>query len=133
MAQILTDVPCADDGARPRADGGAHEARARAGTLARAGRRAQDRPMASWLWIVIAAAVAVIWLIGLIDIFRRKLGTKRTVAWVLIVLLVPVLGTILYWVLRTPDAREVQGAADAQRDVRRARHDRPADSTRFGP
>jgi hypothetical protein len=40
---------------------------------------------------------------------RRHLGTSRTVAWLLIVLIVPLLGAALYWVLRGPEAEPAGG------------------------
>jgi len=54
--------------------------------------------MGTLLWIIIAVAVLAAWLLGVIDIFRRRLDAKHTVAWLLLVLILPVLGTILYWV-----------------------------------
>ena len=59
--------------------------------------------MLTLLWIIIAVAVLVAWLLGIVDIFRRHLDAKHTVAWLLIVLIMPILGTILYWVLREED------------------------------
>ena len=43
------------------------------------------------------------------DLVRRHLGTKRTVAWLLIVLILPLLGAGLYWVLRGPEAEPAGG------------------------
>jgi hypothetical protein len=88
--------------------------------------------MTTLIWITIAIAVAIAWVIGVVDIFRRRLGAKHTVAWLLIVLILPVLGTILYWVLREPDPGDLARAEAAQRDQRRSRHDQPFDSTGFG-
>ena len=88
--------------------------------------------MSTLIWAAIAVAVAVMWVIGIVDIVRRHLGATKTVAWLLIVLILPVLGTILYWVLREPDARELEQSDAAQRARRQSRHDRPFDSTGFG-
>ena len=88
--------------------------------------------MGTLLWIIIAVAVAAAWLLGVIDIFKRRLGMKHTVAWLLIVLIMPVLGTILYWVLRDPDPGDLRRAEAAQRELRQSRHDRPFDSTGLG-
>jgi hypothetical protein len=55
------------------------------------------------LWGVMAVVVAVVWLVTVSDLVRRDLGTKKTVAWLLIVLIVPLIGAGLYWVLRGPD------------------------------
>jgi hypothetical protein len=79
--------------------------------------------MLTFIWIVIAVAVAIAWILGVVDIFRRRLDAKHTVAWLLVVLILPIVGTILYWVLRPPDPGDLARAEAAQRDVRQHRHD----------
>ena len=88
--------------------------------------------MSTVLWFAVAVVVAVVWALGLVDLFRRHLDLKHTIAWLLIVLILPILGTILYWVLRQPDAGELERTEAAQRDIRQSRHDRPFDSTGVG-
>lgn len=88
--------------------------------------------MTTPIWVAITVVVAVMWGIGIVDIVRRHLGAKKTVAWLLIVLILPVLGTILYWVLREADADDLQQVEAAQRSHRESRNDRPFDSTGFG-
>jgi hypothetical protein len=88
--------------------------------------------MGTLLWIIIAIAVAVAWVLGIVDIVKRRLDAKHTAAWLLIVLLMPILGTILYWVLREPDPGDLRRAEAAQRELRHQRQDRPYDSTGFG-
>ena len=63
----------------------------------------------SLLWGAIAVVAAIVWLVTISDLVRRHLGTSRTVAWLLIVLIVPLLGAALYWALRGSEA----GAAGA--------------------
>ena len=55
------------------------------------------------LWGILAVLLAVVWLITLSDLVRRHLGTQRTVAWLLIVLIVPFGGAAVYWILRKPE------------------------------
>jgi hypothetical protein len=52
-----------------------------------------------WLWFLGVVAV-VAWLIAVVDMIRRRgeLSRGQLAAWVLIVIIVPVLGTILYFV-----------------------------------
>jgi hypothetical protein len=88
--------------------------------------------MGTLIWITIGVAVAVAWGIGVVDIIRRHLDVKHTVAWLLIVLIMPILGTILYWVLREPDPGDLERATAAQESLRQGRQDRPFDSTGFG-
>jgi hypothetical protein len=53
----------------------------------------------------IAILWVLIWALVLVDIIRRKdLDTKKKVAWALIVLIVPIIGVIVYMVVRPPDA-----------------------------
>jgi hypothetical protein len=63
----------------------------------------------SVLWGVLAVVVAIVWLVTVADLVRRHLGTRRTVAWLLIVLIFPLLGAALYWVLRGPETEAVGG------------------------
>lgn len=88
--------------------------------------------MSTVIWITIGVTVTIVWILGLVDLFRRHLDLKHTLAWLLIVVILPILGTILYWVLREPDAGELERLEAAQRDLRRGRRERPFDSTGFG-
>jgi hypothetical protein len=53
-----------------------------------------------WLWWLGAVAI-VAWVIAIVDMIRRRgeLSRGQLSAWVLIVIIFPVLGTILYFVL----------------------------------
>jgi hypothetical protein len=58
-----------------------------------------------WLWWV-GAVVIVAWLFAVVDIVRRRARLRRgqLAAWLLIVIILPVLGTILYFAVgRRPD------------------------------
>jgi hypothetical protein len=54
-----------------------------------------------WLWLLGAVAI-VAWVVAIVDMIRRRGELKRgqLAAWILIVIILPVLGTILYFVLR---------------------------------
>ena len=69
------------------------------------------------LWTLIGFVVVIIVVLTVIDIVRRHLGPGPTAAWILIVVLLPVIGAIVYWVMRKPSADEVEQsyAADAER------------------
>jgi hypothetical protein len=84
------------------------------------------------VWVTLAIAVVIVWVISLVDIFRRHLGAQRTAAWVLIVLILPLVGSVLYWALRKPEPGEAQRIADAQRDRREQAARKPFDSSGFG-
>jgi hypothetical protein len=66
------------------------------------------------VWVFILLPLLVIWAVALIDIFRRDLPRGTTAAWVLIVVLLPVVGTIAYFLLRKPTEKEIEQARQAR-------------------
>jgi hypothetical protein len=86
----------------------------------------------SIIWITIGVALVIIWGITVFDIFRRHLGTKQTSAWLLIVVLLPFVGALAYWVLRKPEPGDAERAAAVERDRREQAQRRSFDSTGFG-
>ena len=64
---------------------------------------AQERAMTA-IWVAISIALLVVWAFTVADIFRSKLDRRHTLAWLLIVILLPFAGALLYWVLRRRDA-----------------------------
>jgi hypothetical protein len=52
----------------------------------------------NWLWFVGVVAV-IAWLVAVVDMIRRRreLSRGQFAAWILIVIIFPVLGTILYF------------------------------------
>ena len=62
----------------------------------------------AFIWWVLCIALLLVWALTIVDVFNRGLSTKQTAAWLLIVLLLPFLGSALYWVIRPGDAAEVQ-------------------------
>jgi hypothetical protein len=55
-------------------------------------------------WVVISVALVAVWAYTVADILRRPLDRRQTLAWVLIVILLPFVGALLYWVLRRREA-----------------------------
>ena len=53
-----------------------------------------------WLWFL-GVVAAIAWIVAIVDMIRRRseLSRGQLAAWILIVLIFPVLGTILYFVL----------------------------------
>jgi Phospholipase_D-nuclease N-terminal len=53
-----------------------------------------------WLWWL-GALVIVAWLVAVVDMIRRRaqLSGGQLAAWLLIVIILPVLGTILYFTI----------------------------------
>ena len=73
----------------------------------------------SLFWTLIAICVAIIWVITLIDLFRRHLGAGPTAGWVLLVILLPFVGAIIYWVVRKPSTQEVEQYVGVDQRLRR--------------
>jgi Phospholipase_D-nuclease N-terminal len=77
----------------------------------------------TFVWIVISIAVLIIWGISVYDIFRRHLGPGRTAAWLLIVIILPFIGSLVYWAMRPASPDELEAYAGADRELRdQARH-----------
>jgi hypothetical protein len=70
----------------------------------------------AFTWIFILIPLLVIWGIGIYDILRRPLSRQAKAAWILIVVLLPVIGTIAYFVLRKPSEEEIQQKLQAHDD-----------------
>jgi Phospholipase_D-nuclease N-terminal len=88
----------------------------------------EERAM-SGLWQVVAGvlgvALLVIWTITIWDIVRSHLGGGKTAAWLLIVIVLPFVGSILYWVMRKPQGDEVERQYENELALREARAHRP--------
>jgi hypothetical protein len=56
----------------------------------------------SWIWPIVAIAVIALWTYALIDIVRRRhsMSGGKIAAWVIIILVFPILGTIVYFLVR---------------------------------
>jgi hypothetical protein len=52
------------------------------------------------LWVVLAVIVAVVWVITVSDIIKRDLNGGQTATWLIIVIVVPIVGSLFYWAMR---------------------------------
>jgi hypothetical protein len=88
-----------------------------------------------WAFIggVFGLILLAIWVITIIDMVGRHLGAGKTAAWLVIVLLLPFVGSLLYWILRKPTAEEIQRQVDGERALRDAARARDFDTTSIGP
>jgi Phospholipase_D-nuclease N-terminal len=83
------------------------------------------RPFAvsTFVWAFIVVPLVVVWAIGLVDIVRRDLSPRATLGWILLVVLLPVVGTLVFFLVRKPTDEEVRNAqalaSDAERGERR--------------
>jgi hypothetical protein len=67
------------------------------------------------VWVFILIPLLVIWVVGLVDIFRRDLPRSHKAGWILVVVLLPVVGTITYFLLRKPTQAEIERASALRR------------------
>jgi hypothetical protein len=81
------------------------------------------------LWIV-AVLLAVIWVVTAFDIFRRHYSGWTTFGWIALVVVLPFVGSLLYWVLRKPSAEEIERQRLAEADVRHGAATRSIESSR---
>jgi hypothetical protein len=59
------------------------------------------------VWVFILIPLLVVWALAIVDIVRRPLSTGQTVAWISVVIVLPVIGTLIYFLLRKPTQEEV--------------------------
>ena len=70
------------------------------------------------VWVFILVPLIIVWAIGVFDIVRRDLSLSATIGWILIVVLVPLLGTLVYFQLRKPTEKEIRRAEAAAAETR---------------
>ena len=75
--------------------------------------------MMTFVWIVTACVLAVVWVLSIIDIVRHRYPTWTAIGWLALILLLPFLGSVIYWLVRKPTQAEVEGAYLAEADFRR--------------
>jgi hypothetical protein len=74
----------------------------------------------AWFWWLIGIFILIIWIVSLVDIIRRRHERSggKTAAWILFVIIFPVLGSIVYFAIngaggegapRDPDVMRTTG------------------------
>ncbi len=79
----------------------------------------------TFVWAILGFLLLIVWVVTVVDIFRSHLDGKHTAAWVLIVVLLPFVGAIGYWIMRKPPADEAEQARLAQNALREESARRP--------
>ena len=69
--------------------------------------------------IFIAIPIAVAWAAGVVDILRHGMPAGQTVLWIVIVIVLPIVGTLAYFTLRKPTEHEIRVSQAAAADRRR--------------
>jgi hypothetical protein len=83
----------------------------------------------SVLWIALFCLVALIWVLSVVDIVRMHYSGLTTAAWIALVLILPIVGSIIYWIVRKPAREETEQQYLAEADQRRSGAARPFDGT----
>jgi phospholipase D-like protein len=72
------------------------------------------------LWIIVSCLLAVVWVLSVLDIFRRHYSTWTTVGWIALIVVLPFIGSLIYWTVRKPTGAETEQEYLAEADLRRA-------------
>jgi hypothetical protein len=77
----------------------------------------EDDARMGLLWTLLGLVVLTIVVLTIVDIVRSHLGAGKTAAFILLVVILPIIGSIIYWAVRKPSADEVEQSyeADAER------------------
>jgi cytochrome c-type biogenesis protein CcmH/NrfF len=59
-------------------------------------------------WVFILVPLLIVWGIGIFDILRSPLRRSTKAVWILIVLILPVVGTVIYFATRRPTREEIE-------------------------
>ena len=87
----------------------------------------------SVLWITVFCLVALVWILSVVDIVRQHYSGSTTVAWIALVLVLPIVGSIIYLFVRKPGREDAEQQYLAEADRRRSAAARPFDSTGMEP
>jgi len=75
----------------------------------------------AFVWVFILVPLLIVYALGIVDIARRDMPRSSKAAWILIVLLLPVVGTLTYFVMRKPTEAEVRQSMQARAERRQGR------------
>jgi predicted membrane channel-forming protein YqfA (hemolysin III family) len=87
----------------------------------------------SLLWIILFCVVALMWVLSIVDIVRQHYSGSTTVAWLALIVILPIVGSIIYWFARKPTREDAEQQYLADADRRRGAASRPFDGTGMGP
>jgi hypothetical protein len=55
----------------------------------------------AWFWWLLGVLVLILWIAAIVDIIRKRHSRSggKTAAWILLILILPILGTIIYFLV----------------------------------
>jgi hypothetical protein len=83
---------------------------------------------------IVAGAMLLVIVVGtVVDIFRRHYSGAATAGWVALVIVLPFVGAVIYWVARKSDPVDAENLYRVEAEQRHQAAQRPYDSTGTGP
>src|SRR5689334_18731656 len=79
--------------------------------------------------LLLVVPVMILWVAAVVDVIRRGQSGLKIAAVLVLILIVPVLGPLLYFILRRPEPQSAEAIAMAQADMRREAAQRPVGGT----
>jgi Phospholipase_D-nuclease N-terminal len=68
------------------------------------------------VWVFILIPLIIVWVLGVADIIRRPMSGRARAGWLLVVILLPFIGTLIYFLTRKPTEEEIRRAQQAGAD-----------------
>ena len=87
----------------------------------------------SLVWIILLCLLVVAWVLTIADMIRQRHSGWTLAGWLALVILLPFVGSVIYWAMRKPTPKDAEGRYLADADVRRGRSEQPFDSTSWKP
>jgi hypothetical protein len=84
----------------------------------------------SLLWIIVLCLVALVWVLSIVDVFRRHYSGWTTAGWIALIVILPFVGSAIYWFTRKPTPEDAEKQYRAEADLRRSAGGQPFDTTR---
>ena len=79
------------------------------------------------LGTIVAIMLIVVVVLTIVDIVKRHLSTGAAIGWTVLVLVLPFVGAVIYWVVRKPDPADPEQLYRLEAEQRRAAANRPMD------
>jgi uncharacterized integral membrane protein len=72
----------------------------------------------SLLWISLLVLVVLVWALTIADLVRRRYSGWTTAGWLALIVLLPIVGSLIYWFVRKPTSAEVEQQYRAEAEMR---------------
>jgi hypothetical protein len=77
------------------------------------------------LGIIVGIMLLAVVVLTIVDIVKRHLSTGAAIGWIVLVLILPFVGAVIYWVVRKPDETDPEQLYRLEAEQRRAAANRP--------